>query len=92
MCSSDLIWLAAIAVIFAVWTVLMFKTLFQLGRIAMAKANARGAGWPTFSEQLGTYAAFLTAPEHRKERRWLFVLTIAMFTIIFGRFASGGPL
>ena len=72
------IWLAVSSLVFVLWAFLMFRTLFRLSRAARARAVARGAIWPTITEQMQEFAAFATAAQYRRPRWELIVLSVAL--------------
>jgi hypothetical protein len=73
-----MILLAVQAAVFAVWGVLMFRTLFRLRR----RAIESGAGpMPGVMPTLAAWGDFLTRPAHRGERRLLGAVTLALFAL-----------
>lgn len=81
MTQGELLWgsLAAQTLIFAVWTVVMFTTLFRLRRNAMSRS---GTPFPGPRTTIATFAAFLRDPTEARARRRLGLLTLAMFVAI----------
>jgi len=71
--------LALQAVAFAVWTGLMFRTLFRLRRRAMQQGSGPVPG---IGATLAGWRAFLTRPEDRTDRRRLGAVTLTMFALI----------
>lgn len=64
--------------VFALWCVLMFRTLFRLRRHAIAK----GAGpIPGITPSLGAWRDFLTLPPFRAERRLLGAVTLLLLAL-----------
>lgn len=62
-------------VLFLLWTVLMFRTLFRLRRRAIART---GQTIPGPISTLQEWRIWLTAPEDRTGRRWLGGTTLAL--------------
>lgn len=73
------VFLAVQAVVFGVWAVLMFHTLFRLRRRAVMRT---GAVFPGLGDTLEGWRAFLTLPEFRGLRRLLGGVTALMFALI----------
>jgi hypothetical protein len=65
--------------VFALWAVLMFHTLFRLRRRAVART---GKTVPGVGDTLEGWRAFLTLPEFRGLRRLLGAVTVLMFALI----------
>lgn len=79
MTPAATLWLGVQGVVFAVWTVLMFRTLFRLRARAVARS---GQAVPGLSATLEAYSAFLRLPEYRSDRRVLGAATALMFVMI----------
>ena len=74
-----ILWLGVQGVAFAVWAVLMFRTLFRLRARAVARS---GRAVPGLSATLEAFGAFLHLPEYRDDRRALGAATGLMFVLI----------
>ena len=67
-----------LAVVFALWSFVMFRMLFRLRRHAIAQ----GAGpMPGLTPTLRAWRDFLTLPEFRSERRLLAALTLLLLAL-----------
>lgn len=71
-----MILLAVGAVVFALWALSMFRTLFALRRRGAARS---GRAFPGVGETLHQWARWLRAPEDRTDRRRLAGVTLALF-------------
>lgn len=67
--------LAVMGVLFLLWTVLMFRTLFQLRQRTVART---GQSFPGPITTLKEWRIWLTAPGDRTSRRWLGATTLAL--------------
>jgi hypothetical protein len=77
--------------IFSGWVVVMFLTLFQLR--SLGRGNRYG-GQPGIGATLDSWRIFLTAPEWRRRRRLLGLLTLALIgsnAAFYLAFAPGAP-
>lgn len=74
-------WLAAQAVLFAVWAFVAFRILFRLRARAVAES---GAAFPGLRATLAAFAGFLREPGFARERRLLAVLTAALLAMSAG--------
>ena len=79
MSTGEIIGLAGMGVLFLIWAVLMFVTLFQLRRRAVARTRNAMPGPIT---ALGEWRIWLTAPEDQTARRTLGIVTLAMLACI----------
>ncbi|QIE46763.1 hypothetical protein G5B38_15215 [Pseudohalocynthiibacter aestuariivivens] len=91
MPALSIFWFALTGLIFAIWAMQMFRGLSRLFQAARARADARGAMWPTPIEQLTSFRDFLTEPEYRRDRRRLLILTLLMFAAISGQMMLNPP-
>mgnify|MGYP001224256898 CR=1 FL=1 len=71
--------LAVQALVFGLWAVLMFRTLFRLRRRSVARS---GKLVPGVGDTLEGWGAFLKHPEFRTDRRLLGAVTVLMFALI----------
>ncbi|MDN5785921.1 hypothetical protein [Pseudorhodobacter sp.] len=67
--------------VFALWAVVMFRTLFRLRAQAVAET---GHAFPGPLVTLRTFLGFLTRPEYQRDRRMLLALTLLLFAMIGG--------
>lgn len=73
-----MILLAVQGTVFALWTFLMFRTLFRLRR----RAIAGGAGpMPGLTPTLAVWRQFLSFPAHRSERWLLGAVTLLLLAL-----------
>lgn len=82
MSTGEIIGLAGMGVLFLIWAVLMFVTLFQLRRRAVARTQNAMPGPIT---ALKEWRIWLTSPEDKAARLRLGAVTLAMFAWIFAR-------
>ncbi|MGC1498240.1 MAG: hypothetical protein WA790_20715 [Sulfitobacter sp.] len=64
---------------FAIWTFLMFRTLFAQRRRSVART---GRSFPTLGDTLLEWRHWLTAPEHARDRWQLLITTLVLFALI----------
>ncbi len=67
------------AVVFAIWTFLMFRTLFRLRARAVRRS---GRMFPGVIDTLEGYRALVLLPEYRSDRRLLLAATLTLFALI----------
>ena len=75
--------------VFAVWAVVAFRTLFRLP--ARAVAGSGGAPFPDLRATLGAFAAFARHPDHRADRKALAAASAALAASMMITFAVGQP-
>jgi hypothetical protein len=75
MTAPAILYLALEGLVFAIWAVVAFRTLFQLRARAVART---GRFVPQMSAQLLEFRRFLHAAEDRTARRSLAILTIVL--------------
>lgn len=86
MSGADLGYFAALGLVFAIWAFVWFRALFGLKRIADARRRALGISYFTgIGITLSVFAEFLSAPEHRAQRRQVLVWTALIFALILFR-------
>lgn len=86
MTTGNLIWLILMGIVFLVWVVVTFRVLLGLKTISMKRRQEQNAGyfrWVAIS--FGVYKEFLTAEEHKSQRRQVLGLTVLLFAIIISR-------
>ena len=82
MSTGEIIGLAGMGALFLVWTILMFVTLFQLRRRAVARTQNPVPGPITAP---GEWRIWLTSSEDKAARIRLGTVTLAMFAWILVR-------
>lgn len=87
MTPMRIIALVATALVFAMWALTLFRTLFALRR----KASARtGKAFPGPLDSLREWGLWLRDPSLSAERRRLFVMTICVILLALLNFLSAG--
>ena len=71
-------WLIVQAVVFAIWVVLAFRSLFRL--LALMRART-GQMLPGLREGMGAPLLFLREPQFQHDRRLLAVLTVVLLML-----------
>ena len=82
MSPTGALWLVVMGLVFAVWVLFAFRTLFRLLRISLQRRAAQNAGyfgWVMIN--FGVFRDFLVSPEHRRDRRLMIGLTLLMFAV-----------
>lgn len=78
--------LVVMTLLFVIWAVVMFSTLWRLTRLSMDRLNETGGGYFTWAgHSLAAFGAFLSSPDYKKERRRLLLLTALLFASIVAR-------
>lgn len=75
--------------VFALWAVVAFRTLFRLR--ARAVADSGGAPFPGLRASLRAFAAFWRHPDHSTDRKALAAVSAALVASMLVTFAVGQP-
>ena len=82
----EILWLVLMGLVWLFWVFVMFRTLFRLLKVSLARRAAQGAGylrWVVIN--LGVYRDFFILDEFRRDRRLVIGLTVLLFGIILLR-------
>lgn len=83
---ANLMSLVILALVFILWAVTMFRTLWRLGRRALKPSDPRQKGVFGWVERsLRVYGDFLTSDKDRPDRRLILLLTLLLVLILAGR-------
>jgi amino acid transporter len=83
MSTPGLIVMIASSAIFLLWAGLMFTTLWKLSRHAAKRLDETGGGYVRWAgHSLGSFGAFLSEPDFKKDRRRLLLVTLLLFASI----------
>lgn len=75
--------------VFALWVVVAFRTLFRLR--ARAVADSGGAPFPGLRATLDAFAAFWRHPDHSADRKAVTAVTLALVASMMVTSALGQP-
>ena len=64
---------------FAIWAFLMFRTLFAQRR---RSGSRTGRMFPSLGDTLREWRHWLTAPDHKRDRWLLLIVTLVLFALI----------
>lgn len=83
---ANLISLVVMTLVFILWAVLMFRTLWRLTQRSRQRLEETGGGYFTWvGHSLRSFSGFLTSDKDRQDRRRILFVTLVLMLVILLR-------